>query len=219
VVLTLNATDNLIEQADEMYFQISSDPNFHNSTKHEWPPPNQQVNQELTEGEGVKVVFFRIFDESNLHHTAMDTIIFNETPFDIIHQPVTTAPLKKPLNISCEITRITDVSATLFYRRTGDEDYTEMEMASNGTSFWAEVPKEDISIRGLQYYIRARSQRGTVTSPPTNPVEEPYDVEVYETTEEYKPPIYNPVVTFTGAVVVAVLLFLVWYYRIRERSD
>lgn len=219
VVLTLNATDNLIEVADEMYFQISSDPNFPNSTKHEWPPPNHQVNQELPEGEGVKVVFFRIFDESGLHHTAMDTIIFNETPYDIIHQPVTTAPLKKPLNISCEITRVTDVSTTLFYRRAGDEDYTEMEMVSNGTNFWAEIPKEDISLKGLQYYIRARSQRGTVTSPPTNPAEEPYEVEVYETTEEYRPPIYNPIVTFTGAVIIAVLLFLVWYYRLREKPD
>jgi hypothetical protein len=216
VVLTLNASDNMEDMGVEMYYQISSDPNFPNASKHEWPPPNYQVNQELPPGEGIKIVFFRIFDASGLSHTSMDNIIYNTTPILIIHVPVTTAPLGKPLNISCEIMRVTEVAATLFYKKAFEEEYREVEMSSNGSLFWSVVPKDHLSVKGLHYYIRARSSGGAVTSPADSPAEEPYEVEVYETTEEYQPPIYNPVLTFTGALVVLVALVLIWYYRLRE---
>ncbi len=216
VVLTLNASDNLEDVAPEMYFQISSDPNFPNASKHEWPPPNHQVNQELPPGEGVKVVFFRVFDASGLHYTAMDNILYNETPLVIVHTSVTQAPAAKPLNISCEILLAKDVTATLFHRRAGREEYNEIEMSSNGTTYWAVIPKDKVSQKGLEYYIRAKSSSGTVTSPAGNPVEEPYEVEVYETTDQYEPPIFYPTATFLGAAVVLLLLFLVYWFRIRE---
>ncbi len=215
VVLLLNATDNLEDLGGEMYFQISSDPNFPNASKHEWPPPNNQVNQELPPGEGIKVVFFRFFDASGLHHTSMDTIIYNETLILIVHVPVTTAPLGKSLNISCEIMRASEVATTLFYRKSFEDEFTEMEMAANGSQFWAIIPRDDVSIRGMFYYIKARTSGGSATSPETSPVEEPYEIKVYETTEEYQPPIYNPLLTFTGALAVLVVLVLLWWYRLR----
>jgi hypothetical protein len=219
VVLTLNASDNLDHFPGDMYFQISSDPNFPNASKHEWPPPNDQVNQELPPGEGVKVVFFRIFDASGLYHTSMDTIIYNETALLIIHTPVTTAPSGKPLNISCEIMRATGVTTSLFYRRVDADSWKEVEMEVNGTLYWAFIPKETMTVRGVEYYIKARSPLGSVTSPIESPAEEPYPVEVYETTDVYRPPIYNPLVTFTGALAVLVVLFMLWYYRLREQKD
>jgi len=217
VVLTLNATDNLQHLGGDMHFQISSDPNFPNASKHEWPPPNSQVNQELPEGEGIKVVFFRIFDGAGLSHTSMDNIVYNTTPILIVHVPVTTAPMAKPLNISCDIMRATEVSATLFYKRDFDDDYFEVEMDSNSSSFWAVIPKDHMSIRGVTYYISARSSGGVVTSPPEAPVEDPYEIEVYETTDVYQPPIYNPILTFTGALVVLVALVMIWWFRLREK--
>ncbi len=216
VVLTLNASDNLEDLGGEMYYQISSDPNFHNASKHEWPPPNHQVNQELPPGEGIKVVFFRIFDASDLPYISTDDIVYNTTPILIIHVPVTTAPLGKALNISCEIMRVTEVAATLFYKKGFEEEYREVEMTSNGTQFWAEVPRNHLSVTGLHYYISARSSGGAVTSPEDTPTDSPYEVNVYETTEEYQPPIYNPIITFTGALIVLVVLVLIWYYRLRE---
>ncbi|UCC94098.1 MAG: hypothetical protein JSW25_05410, partial [Thermoplasmata archaeon] len=216
VVLSLNATDNLEDLGGEMFFQISSDPNFPNASKHEWPPPNNQVNQELPPGEGLKLVFFRIFDASGLHHTSMDTIVYNTTPILIIHVPVTTAPLGKPLNISCDILKVADVAATLFYKKSYEEEYREVEMESNDTSFWAIIPKDHVSVKGMHYYIKARTSGGSVTDPPDNPAENPHEVEVFETTEVYQPPIYNPVFTFTGAAIVLVALVLIWYYRLRE---
>jgi hypothetical protein len=219
VVLTLNATDNLLEQGDEMLYQISSDPNFPNASKHAWPPPNNQVNQELPPGEGIKFVFFRIFDSTGLSHTSMDNIVYNTTPILIIHVPVTTAPLGKALNISCDIIRVTDVAATLFYKKSFEDEFREVEMTSNGTSFWAEIPRDHVSILGMHYYIEARSSGGSVTNPVDKPIDDPYEVEVYETTEVYQPPIYNPLITFTGALVVLVALVLIWWYRLREKPS
>jgi len=216
VVLTLNATDNLEDLGGDRYFMISTDPDFPNASKHEWPPPNHQVNQELPPGEGIKVVFFRVFDASGLFHTSMDTISYNETPVVIIHDPEVSAPYNKPLNISCEVMRGKGVTASLFYRRTGDKEYTEKEMEANGTLFWYVIPKDKLSLKGLEYYIRVRSSSGVVTSPAEAPVDEPHQVEVYETTEVYQPPIYNPAVTFTGALVVLIAMFMIWYYRMRD---
>ena len=217
VVLTLNATDNLEDVAPDMYFQISSDPNFPNASKHEWPPPNNQVNQELPPGEGVKVVFFRVFDASDLSYTAMDTILYNQTPFIIVHTPITTAPLGKPLNVSCEIFPPTGITATLFHKKSFEEEFKEIEMSANDTTFWAIIPRDGISILGVEYFIMARSASGTGSSPPTSPAEDPYVIEVFETTEKYEPPIFYPAVTFIGAAAVLVLLVLIWWFRLREK--
>jgi hypothetical protein len=216
VVLTLNASDNLEDMGDGMFFQISSDPNFPNASWHPWPPPNYQVNQELPPGEGIKIVFFRILDATGLQHTSMDNILYNITPILIVHVPVTTAPLGRALNISCDIMRATDVAATLFYKKSYEDEFREVEMESNGTSFWAEIPKDHVSIKGMEYYIKARSSGTFVTSPEETPEDDPYEVEVVETTDKYQPPIYNPLVTFTGALIVLVALVLIWYYRLRE---
>lgn len=216
VVLTLNASDNLEDVASEMYFQISSDPNFPIASKHEWPPPNYQVNQELPPGEGVKVVFFRVFDASGLTYTAMDTIVYNQTPFMIIHIPITTAPLGKPLNVSCEILPSTGVTATLFHKKSFEDEFKEIEMSWNDTTFWGIIPRDDISILGVEYYITARSAAGTGSSPDTVPAEEPHVIEVYETTEKYEPPIFYPMATFIGAASILVLLVLLWWFRLRE---
>ncbi|NIP34018.1 MAG: hypothetical protein GWN18_03685, partial [Thermoplasmata archaeon] len=185
VVLTLNATDNLEDLGGDMLFQISSDPDFPDPSQYEWPPPNHQVNQELSEGEGIKVLFFRIFDASGLYHTSMDNIIYNATPIRIYHAPITSAPLAKPLNVSCEIIGPGEVAATLFYRRTYDEEFKEVEMAFNGTMFWAFIPKEHMSIKGVLYYVEARAGGVTATTPEDNPSEDPHEIEVYETTDVY----------------------------------
>jgi hypothetical protein len=216
VVLSLNATDNLEDLGGDMFFSISTDPDFPNASMHEWPPINYRVNQELPEGEGTKVVLFRIYDAAGLSHTSMDTIIYNSTPIRIFHAPVTSAPLGKPLNVSCEIVGPTHVAATLYYRRTYDEEFTEVEMESNGTNFWAEIPKDKMSIKNVLYYIEARSGGVTTTAPEENPAEHPFEIQVYETTDKYQPPIYNPIVTFTGALLVLIALVLIWWYRLRD---
>ncbi len=216
VVLTLNATDNLEGLGGDMWFSISTDPDFPDAAQHEWPPINQRANQELPEGEGIKVVFFRIFDAAGLAHTSMDTIIYNATPIRIFHSPITSAPLGKPLNVSCEIMGPSEVATTLYYRRTYDEEFFELEMEANGTRFWAEIPKDHMSVKGVLYYVEARASGVIASAPEENPAEQPYEIEVYETTDVYQPPIYSPIVTFTGALVVLIALVLIWWYRLRD---
>jgi hypothetical protein len=216
VVLTLNASDLPVEPGNRILYQISNDPNFPNASTHEYPPPNNQVNHELPPGEGVKVVFLRLFDASGLTFTAMDSIIYNSTPFIILHQDIPDAPMAKPLNVTCEVMRWRGVSVSLFYRREGKDSYEELAMESNGSKYWAVIPKEDVTLRGVEYYLRASSKAGSVTYPATKPAEDPIFVKVYETTEQYRPPIYSPTLTFLGAIVIAVLMFSVWYFRIRD---
>jgi hypothetical protein len=215
VVLTLNASDNLMDLGGEMYYQVSLDPNFPNASNHPWPPPNPP-HQELLGGEGIKVVFFRIFDAAGLHHTSMDTIVYNATPVRMVHAPITTAPLNKDLNVSCSIFGPYGVEATLYHRKSYEEEFREVEMQGNGTLFWAVIDRDHMSVKGVLYYIEAKVGSVTVTSPEENAEEEPHEIEVYETTEEYQPPIYNPVVTFTGALIVLIALVLIWWYRLRE---
>jgi hypothetical protein len=217
VVLTLNATDNLLGLTGvKLTFWVANEPNFANSTMHEYPPVNNQVNHELSPGEGVKTVFFRVMDATDLTFVAVATVIFNETPFIIAHTPIATAPSGTSLNVTCEIMRGQGVSATLHFRKVGDKMFKDIKMESNASTYWAEVPKDFLTIKGIEYYIRARAGTGTVTSPPEAPADEPYSVEVFETTDEFKPPIYAPTLTFLGAVVVGVVLFVVWFFRIRD---
>ena len=91
-------------------------------------------------------------------------------------------------------------------------------MSYNDTTFWAIIPRDDISILGVEYYITARSSAGTGSSPATAPSEEPYVIEVYETTEKYEPPIFYPLATFIGAAAILLLLVLLWWFRLRETS-
>ena len=97
-----------------------------------------------------------------------------------------------------------------------EDEFREVEMESNGSSFWAVIPKDHMSLKGVYYYIEARSGGARATTPGTDPAEEPHEIRVYETTDVYQPPIYNPILTFAGALAVLVALALIWYYRLRE---
>jgi hypothetical protein len=216
VVLTLNATDLPVEPGNRILYQISNDPNFANASTHEYPPPNHQVNHELPPGEGVKVVFMRLQDASGWSFTTMDTVIYNSTPFIISHTDIVDAPADKPLNVTCEVVRWNGVSLTLYYRRVGKETYEELPMESNGSRYWAVIPKDDVTLKGVEYHLKAVSKAGTVTYPASKPAEDPVSVTVYETTEQYHPPIYSPTLTLLGAAIVAIVMFSVWFFRIRD---
>jgi hypothetical protein len=215
VVLTLNVTDNLMDLGGEMHYQVSLDPNFPNASNHPWPPPNPP-HQEIPAEEGIKVIFFRIFDASGLFHTSMDTIVYNATPVQIVHVPITTAPVNKDLNVSCSIFGAQDVTATLYHRKEYEEEFRDVEMERDGTLFWTVIDKDHMSVRGVFYYIEVEVGSVKVTHPEENAAEEPHEIEVYETTDVYQPPIYNPVITFTGALIVLIALVLIWWYRLRE---
>ena len=76
-----------------------------------------------------------------------------------------------PLNQDLEITaRITDddgiVSTFLLYREAGKNNFTQAVMRLEETVYVGTIPSEDISTRGLEYYLTATDNAGGATREP-----------------------------------------------------
>jgi hypothetical protein len=216
VVLTINASDNMEE---ELHYELSNDPNFENKTGPKvYPPPNNQENWELSPGDGIKVVFLKVTDRAGLSIVAMDAITYNATPLVIAHTPVLQAAMDEPLNISCEILRVQDAKVVIYYREADESKYTERLMESNGSLHWYEIPDDDVTLDGVEYYLKAIYGPDDITSPPLNASEMPHSVEVFEAVEDYEPSIYSPVLALVGTIIIVSLLLSLWYFRLREKK-
>jgi len=89
------------------------------------------------------------------------------TPPTIVHTPVTTATENTPISITATITDEEDgvLEAELYYRKTGDTFYKKLGMNRTGDSYSAEIPGADVSVDGIQYYIKATDGNNTATHP------------------------------------------------------
>ncbi len=217
VVLRINATDNLAASGI-MLFDVANDPEFATSSgSHEYPPAGNEFHWDVTRGEGIKVVFVRVVDVSGLATTVYATITYNSTPM-LVHTPVVNAPLDEPVNITCEVLRALSVKAFVYYRVGDEGDFERLTMESNGSRFWAVIPEEDVKSKGVEYYIEVTTGGTTVTSPPTEPSEAPWAIAVYEPVDTYEPPIYSPVITGVGTLIIVALLLSLWYFKLRDRK-
>ncbi|MCK4359365.1 MAG: choice-of-anchor J domain-containing protein, partial [Candidatus Cloacimonetes bacterium] len=89
-------------------------------------------------------------------------ILPNEAPV-ITHNPVTTLTINTPITISAEITDITNelAYAGLFYRKTGQLTYQEVEMTNTyGNTYEAEITADYVTADGVDYYIKAEDNFG-----------------------------------------------------------
>jgi hypothetical protein len=89
-------------------------------------------------------------------------ILPNEAPV-IMHNPVTTLTVNTPITISADITDNTNelAYAGLFYRKTGDLTYVEVEMSNTyGNTYEAEIPADYVTADGVDYYIKAEDNFG-----------------------------------------------------------
>jgi len=217
-VLAINASDGSATQGSLMTFEVANDPDFRNSSgSHEYPPAGNEFHWDVTEGEGIKVVFVRVTDPSGLTATDFATIIYSPGLL-IVHMPPSSAPAAEPLNVTCEVLRAQEMKVFLYYRTKGTKEYERLEMEGNGSTHWGVVPKEGVTTRGLEYYIEATSGPATSTSPATDAAISPWRVEVYEPVDTYVPPIYSPLLAGVGALIITVLLIALWYFRLREKK-
>ena len=74
----------------------------------------------------------------------------------IIHIPVTTAATGSKVGISATVTDNVQVTqVTLFYRTTGTETWSSMEMTPSNSKYSAFLPADTVTTAGLEYYIMA----------------------------------------------------------------
>ena len=84
------------------------------------------------------------------------------------------------LTISAEITSNIGIdSAQLFYRTSGSgESYIGVYMSGNGSIYSADVPGDEVTDPGVEFYITASDRIVTSSSPKTKPAEFPYQIAV-----------------------------------------
>jgi len=219
IVLTINASDNLVVEGSPMTFEVSNDPNFLNTSgTHEVQPSGVEFHWDLPPGEGVKVVFVRVVDSSGLSSVAVGSIIFNSTVL-LIHAPILNAPQGEPVNVTCQVLRSPIAKAFVHFRVKGAKEYEKAPMTQNGTDYWFVIPKESVTTKGLEYWVEAAAGSIVTTSPAVEPEKHPYEVSVYEPVDTYVPPIYSPALAIAGTLLILAALLALWYFKLRERPD
>ncbi|MDF2672943.1 MAG: LPXTG-motif cell wall anchor domain protein, partial [Clostridiales bacterium] len=93
----------------------------------------------------------------------------------ITHTPVTTGNIGQELQIKAQVTDNREVvSVELSYRTVGQDSYKTINMALLNGEYTAAVPREDLNLVGLEYYISASDGTNTSTSP--EDITHPYQV-------------------------------------------
>jgi len=129
-----------------------------------------------------------------------------------------------PFNIRAEITDAMAPyvqSATVYYRRTGDVDYTPSPMTHSSDIWSGAIPGAAVKTPGVDYYIVATDGQSTVTDPSTDPRTHPHQLAVLPNVAPqitHTPPTDVPInapVTMTAQVIdtTNVLASVRMYYR------
>ncbi len=99
------------------------------------------------------------------------TMIPDTTLPEITHTPIISGTVGEPLLITAEITDDIEVTdASLFYRQSGETEYTEVAMTNTFDDEWAaEIPSYEITNEGIEYYIFATDGFNNATEPKRDP--------------------------------------------------
>ena len=102
------------------------------------------------------------------------------TPPAITHTAVKKADVDTKIKITATITDegLGVQSATLHYRKTGETNYTKVDMTADGDTYSAEIPAKDVTKDGIEYYIKATDGTNTATAPSDS--SNPYKIKVEE---------------------------------------
>ncbi|MFA9397757.1 MAG: CehA/McbA family metallohydrolase [Clostridiaceae bacterium] len=154
---------------------------------------NTSSNTEITDASGDKINIYKIPDLSSQGIKAGDAVdivalvaIYNsfqlrvanasdvtislatpdtEKPI-IVHTPAASGNTAEDLSISATITDNRSVTtADLYYRTIGALTYNKISMTNEDSTYTAVIPKEDLTIDGIEYYIEATDSVNTVTAP------------------------------------------------------
>lgn len=123
-------------------------------------------------------------------HTGPD-----EIPPVITHTQVTEGNIYKDLIITATVTDDRNVaSVKLYYRTNGEIEYKSLDMMLKNDEYEGTVPKADLNIAGLEYYIEASDGANIKTSPEEKST--PYEVHILST--DIIPPVITNLVPVSG---------------------
>jgi hypothetical protein len=132
----------------------------------------------------------------------------------IIHTPETSGTVGEPLSIIAEIMDNNEVTeAILFYRKSGESEYTEVAMSDTSGDEWtADIPSFDMTIEGIEYYIFATDGVNDVTEPSGNP----YSVNVKDEGAEEEEGF--PFLVLLIVIIVIVSLILIMLFLMKKKG-
>lgn len=108
----------------------------------------------------------------------------------IAHTPVTMGNNSADLEIKAVVTDNVAVSSVkAFYRTVGQADYNTLDMLPSDGEYAAVIPKDELDVAGLEYYIEASDGVNTATSPAD--ISLPYTVSI-SAADVIAPEITNP---------------------------
>jgi len=91
------------------------------------------------------------------------------------------------LTATLSATTWTPENLKLFYRQGGKSVYDSTNMTLNNTTISGVIPAQDVTLRGLEYYIRISGGSTTITYPALNAASIPAIIQVYAS--HYTPPV------------------------------
>ncbi|WIV12089.1 CehA/McbA family metallohydrolase [Proteiniborus sp. MB09-C3] len=104
----------------------------------------------------------------------------------IAHTPVTKGNIEIDLEITAKVTDNRKVElVTLYYRIKGQDEYEHLAMLKDGENYSVKIPKSQLVLGELQYYIEASDGTNTVTAPEDKNI--PYEVKISD--EDIVPPV------------------------------
>ncbi|MFA6472039.1 MAG: hypothetical protein WCU00_08365 [Candidatus Latescibacterota bacterium] len=102
-------------------------------------------------------------------YTAEDLGYALYTSPTIVHTAVKTAEPDKSLVITATVTDDIEVeNVILFYRKPGETDYQPITMSPEDTIFTAEIPSDQVTTTGIQYYLEATDNDSHKSRLPTS---------------------------------------------------
>lgn len=118
----------------------------------------------------------------------------------IEHTPITETNINLDLEVKAKVTDDRKVEGVkLFYRTEGETTYREKEMTLFNEEYITAIPKAELNMAGLEYYIWATDGTNEKTAPENK--EEPYSVKI--TDEDILPPTITNVEPKEGAILEA----------------
>jgi hypothetical protein len=160
----------------------------------------------VTSSDGEQIVYIWLEDKvGNVNYLNYSTVTLylDSVPPSINHAPPTDGVFGEPITITAEITdNVAVKSAILFYRKTGDSEWSNVTMTKDGDEYSADIPGSFVTMEGIQYYIEAADEVNAVKYPSLAPPNNFFNLTILD----MEPPeiSHNPITNGTENQIITI---------------
>ncbi|MEM3445035.1 MAG: DNRLRE domain-containing protein [Thermoplasmata archaeon] len=139
---------------------------------------SSQIN--LKEDGRYNITVYAVDGAGNEAQPVFFNVKIDTRPPRIEHKPVTEWLYLEEMKIGVQCTDENMVTIVALYYRTGNGEWRNMEMLSQGGEYTVTIPKEEVKLEGIEYYIVAEDEAGNqAVLPAGSPDAAPYHVNVH----------------------------------------